>query len=89
MPGIPRVGRAGLFDAGRPAVPFSNAVEESTAHQLGVGYIDPIPWFCSTVCTAVIGRFSVYLDGVHINAAWATYLESVLGHAIHLGPGGH
>ena len=71
------------------AVPFSNAVEESTAHQLGVGYIDPIPWFCSTVCTAVIGRFSVYLDGVHINAAWATYLESVLGHAIHLGPGGH
>ncbi len=70
------------------AVPFSNAVEQSTAAELGIGYIDPIPWFCSSVCTAVIGHFNVYLDGIHINAAWATYLERVLGQAIDLAPGG-
>jgi hypothetical protein len=66
------------------AVQFSNGVENATAARLGIQYIDPIPWFCSSVCTAVIGHFNVYLDGVHINATWATYLEVVLGQALGL-----
>jgi hypothetical protein len=70
------------------AVQFSNGVESQTAAELGSQYIDTIPWFCSSVCTAVIGRYNVYLDGVHITAAWATYLERVIGQALGLVRGG-
>ena len=49
------------------AVEFSTGVEEAKAKELGIGFIDPVPWFCSSVCTAVIGRYNVYLDGVHIS----------------------
>ncbi len=68
------------------AVQFSNAVEKAAARQLGIAYIDSVPWFCSSVCSAVIGHYSVYLDSIHINAAWASYLEEVLGQALDLRP---
>ena len=66
------------------AVGFTNAVEETTARAMGISYIDTIPWVCSSVCTAVIGRYNVYLDVVHISATFATYLEVVLGQALDL-----
>ena len=69
------------------SIEFSNSVEQSSARHLGIGYINTIPWFCSKVCTALVGHFNVYLDGVHITASWATYLEVVLGQALGLVPG--
>ena len=66
------------------AVQFSNQVEQSTAGTLHIGYINTVPWFCSSVCTAVIGKYNVYLDGAHINASFASYLEVLLGQALHL-----
>ena len=66
----------------RTAVLATNRVEQATAAQHGVAYIDPTPWFCSSVCPAVIGHYSVYIDGFHISATYARYLEQVLGDAL-------
>ncbi len=66
----------------RSAVPLMNPVEESTTRAAGVEYVDPNPWFCSDVCSPVIGHYEVYLDGIHITASWAQYLEIVLANAL-------
>ncbi len=55
----------------------------SLEHRAGVNrhrtaYFDRMPSFCWSVRTAVIGRFSVLLDGIHMNADRATYLEVLL-----------
>jgi peptidoglycan/LPS O-acetylase OafA/YrhL len=63
-----------------------NQLERSTARAAGVEYVDTIPWFCSATCTAIIGRYVVYLDGIHITATWARYLESVLADALDVRP---
>jgi hypothetical protein len=62
----------------RSAVQPLNPVERSTARAAGVGYVDPIPWFCSRVCTVIIDHYRVYLDTIHMTATWARYLENVL-----------
>jgi hypothetical protein len=62
------------------------AVERIAASQFGAQFIDPTPWFCSAVCTAVIEHFNVYLGTFHINAVWAKYLQNVLAQALSLPP---
>jgi hypothetical protein len=54
------------------------------AKALGIQYIDTVPWFCSQTCTAEVGNYNVYMDGIHMNATFARYLEGVLGKAINL-----
>ena len=61
--------------------PFDPA-ELSVAQSLHIRYIDPTPWFCSNVCTAIIGPYEVYLDRFHVTATYATYLQKVLGQAL-------
>ena len=39
-----------------------NQVEEQEAHSVGARYINVVPWFCSTVCTGVVGHYEVYFD---------------------------
>ncbi len=56
--------------------------ELSVAEALHIRYIDPTPWFCSNVCTAVVGPYNVYMDRFHVTATYATYLHNALGHAI-------
>jgi hypothetical protein len=53
---------------------------------VGVDYINTIPWFCSKVCTVVIGSYIVYenTDTNHITATWAKFLRVVLADALHL-----
>ena len=55
-----------------------NRAERASAQANHVPYVDPTPWFCSTVCTAVIGHYEVYSDDTHITAAYAQYLSNVL-----------
>jgi peptidoglycan/LPS O-acetylase OafA/YrhL len=62
-------------------VPY-NRVEQSTVAAHGTEYVNTIPWFCSTQCTAVIGKYPVYRDALHINAPWALYLQNVLSDSI-------
>jgi hypothetical protein len=59
-----------------------NDAEQSVARQAGAQYIDVIPWFCSSVCTAVIGNMVVYMDQNHITATYATYLSGALQAAL-------
>ena len=56
--------------------------EFSSAAALHIRYIDPTPWFCSNVCTAVVGPYNVYMDRFHVTATYATYLHNALAHAI-------
>ena len=63
-----------------------NRAEQASARANNVPYVNPTPWFCSTVCTAIIGHYEVYSDYDHITAAYAQYLSHVLGAALTLGP---
>ena len=57
-------------------------VEYSVTQSLHIRYIDPTPWFCSRVCTAIVGPYDVYMDRFHVTAAYATYLHNVLSFAL-------
>jgi hypothetical protein len=62
-----------------------NRAERASAQANHVPYVDPTPWFCWTVCTAVIGHYEVYSDDTHITAAYAQYLSNVLAESLHSG----
>ena len=50
----------------------------------GARYVDVTPWFCSTICTAVVGRYEVYYDQYHVTADYSIVLEQVLQQALRL-----
>lgn len=56
--------------------------DRAVATQAGVQYIDVFPWFCSSVCTAVIGNMVVYGHRNHVTATYATYLSGALQAAL-------
>jgi peptidoglycan/LPS O-acetylase OafA/YrhL len=64
------------------ALPPYNSVEKAAVHAAGVDYIDPIPWFCTQICSPIIGNHVVYIDGFHITATWAEYLWFVLADSL-------
>jgi len=59
-----------------------NQANQLATQQNGASYIDVMPWFCSTVCTDVVGNMAVYSGGGHISATYATFLSGVLGSAL-------
>jgi hypothetical protein len=59
------------------------------AASTGARYIDTAPWFCSTVCTDVVGRYQPYWDPFHVTATYATVLGQVLSEAIDLNSYAH
>jgi peptidoglycan/LPS O-acetylase OafA/YrhL len=59
-----------------------NRAERASAQANHVPYVNLTPWFCSTVCTAVIGHYEVYSDDTHITAAYAQYLSNVLAESL-------
>jgi peptidoglycan/LPS O-acetylase OafA/YrhL len=58
--------------------------EQAAATSAGARYISVIPWFCSTTCTAVIGKYEVYFDDHHITGAYSFFLSGVLSQALDL-----
>jgi len=60
------------------------ATERAVVAQAGGRFIDPTPWFCSTVCTPIVDHYGVYRDQVHITGTYALYLQRVLGTALGL-----
>jgi hypothetical protein len=58
--------------------------EQVAAATTGARYISVLPWFCSTTCTAVIGKYEVYFDLYHVTAAYTFYLDRVLSQALSL-----
>lgn len=65
--------------------PYHQA-EASAVEAYGGRYIDPTPWFCSKICTPVIGNFEVYFDHFHMMGAYGLYLTGVLAQALDLPP---
>ncbi len=61
-----------------------DVAEQQAASSTGARYINTIPWFCSAICTDVIGRYQPYRDGFHITGTYATVLSQVLAEAIDL-----
>ena len=61
-----------------------NQVEEEVTHSVGARYINVVPWFCSTVCTGVVGHFGVYFDQDHVAATYTYVLEDVLKNALRI-----
>ena len=62
---------------------YANA-EQAAATNGGARYVSVLPWFCSTECTAVIGKYEVYFDLYHVAAPYTYYLDRVLSQALDL-----
>jgi len=64
-----------------PLTPYSAkfiGAERSAATSSGARYADVTPWLCSARCTAVVGRYAVYLDQFHITASYSFFVEPLL-----------
>ena len=69
------------------AVPPLVAVDRSAALADHVAYIETVPWFCTNVCSPIIGGGDVYdVSGEHISGTRAMELRHVLGQALGLIP---
>lgn len=55
-----------------------NDAERMAAAAAGVPFVDVTPWFCSAVCTAVIGNMVAYTNDYHVTATYADYLTGTL-----------
>lgn len=64
------------------AYPRLDQADFSLTESLHIRYIDPTPWFCSSVCTAIVGPYNVYQDRFHVTAAYANYLHNALAQAL-------
>ncbi|SOD71578.1 peptidoglycan/LPS O-acetylase OafA/YrhL [Jatrophihabitans sp. GAS493] len=61
------------------------AANAATAQQVGVSYVDAVPWLCTTkICPAVIANTVTSFDGTHLSASYSTYLGTALGTALGL-----
>jgi hypothetical protein len=63
-----------------------NNAEKIAAAASGAGYINVMPWFCSTTCTDIIDNIIVYKDSDHITATYSRYLENELALSLGFGP---
>ncbi len=61
-----------------------NAAQRNASLASGARYIDVTGWFCSSICTAIIDHYVVYMDPFHVTSTYAQHLETVLGQALHL-----
>jgi peptidoglycan/LPS O-acetylase OafA/YrhL len=61
-----------------------NEAERAAAQQAGAKYVNVTPWFCTNVCSPVIGSFGVYVDRAHITATYSIVLEQVVRHALQI-----
>ena len=44
------------------------------------------PWFCSTTCTAVVGKYEVAINEGHVTRAYSYFLEHDMEQALGLAP---
>ena len=59
-------------------------VEKAAVQEAGGRYIDTTPWFCSSTCTPIVGRYIVYMDSQHVTETYARYLWLVLDRSLGL-----
>ncbi len=59
-------------------------VEQAAVTTVGGRYLDMTPWFCSETCTAVVGKYEVYINSDHVTKVYTFALGGVLTKALHL-----
>jgi hypothetical protein len=59
-----------------------NDADREAARKTGSYYIDVLPWFCTSICPAVIGNMVVYGAHDHITNQYAAYLTNALQDAL-------
>ncbi len=59
-----------------------DVAEMRAATETGSTYVNPTSWFCSSVCTAVVDHYTVYLDVFHVTGVYAVFLENVLANSL-------
>ena len=73
---------------GEAASPLDQ-VDKDAAKAAHVDYINTVPWFCSRVCTPIVGNLEIYdTSGTHVSGPYARYLQNVIAAAIGLTPNG-
>jgi hypothetical protein len=60
-----------------------NKAEKRAAKAVGAKYVNVVPWFCTSVCSQVIGNDEVYWQN-HVTVGYSLFLEGVLQKAIAL-----
>ncbi len=60
--------------------------ERKAASDAGSHYVNVIPWFCSDICTPVIGRYLPYWDKLHVALPYSMYLTKVLAQSLGMAP---
>lgn len=55
---------------------------KAAAQATGAMYVATTPWFCTSECTAVIGKYGVYADANHITSSYALYLQGAIAEAL-------
>ncbi len=68
-----------------PNLPYTaehTDAEKRAAAQAGAHFVDTTPWFCSTTCTDVIGRYQPYWDPYHVTNTYAHVLGPTLLQAL-------
>jgi hypothetical protein len=69
----------------RSSVPRLASIDKAAAAANNVDYVNTTPWFCSKICTPVVGDYELYdVSGVHITSAWAQYLQNVVAESLSL-----
>ena len=64
-------------------------VDRAAASSAHVGYVNTLPWFCSRICTPIVGDLELYdSSGTHVSSPYARYLQNVIAEAIGLPPSG-
>jgi hypothetical protein len=61
-----------------------NQAEQRGVTAVGGRYINVVPWFCTTSCSAVIGHFEVYVNQLHLTRTYSLFLEHVLAEKLDL-----
>jgi len=56
--------------------------ERKAAASTGAGYINTIPWFCTTTCFDVIGNYQPYWDPYHVTATYSHVVAPSLAAAL-------
>lgn len=62
-----------------------NQAEQQAADSIGATYVDTVPWFCTHICTDVVGRLLPYWYSYHITRAYSIAVSSELSTALDLG----
>lgn len=61
-----------------------NGAERRASAAAGARYIDTVPWFCTAICSDVVGRYQPYWDVGHVTRSYTAALFYVLEDALDL-----